>query len=928
MAPKLQAALDSAGGRASPGEGAPLLLIVAADDLRRLVADALPTGFRLLAAPDAATGLRDAEALRPNLVLLDAGLVGGATEGLVRSMRQSPELAATLVIAVTGQADDELRVRLLRAGAHDWLAKPFSPEELRARVANLFAVRQTNEAQARLASLVENAPDGIFVADLDARYTDVNEAGCRMLGYDRDELIGKTILDLILPEEVPKLAESKAQLLGGKVHVAEWKLRKKDGTYLPVEVSAKILADGRWQGFVRDISERARNEAALRRAQAISSGILLTSVYAIISIDRQQRVTMFNQGAERIFGYSAQEMLGAPLERLVAEKYHAALRKEVHDFLAGPATSHAMGTLRAPIFGQRKSGEEFPADAAISKVAIGDEVIGTVALRDVSEERRAETEQRVLAEVGAALTSLDPNQMLENVANVAVRSLADFSSLFLVRDESPKLKRVAAASKDPALAWSVDLLMTNPLQPRPEHIVWRAVETSKPVIQELTPEDYPGLAESPEHLRALLAGRPRSALAVPMILAGRCVGVLSLTSSGRPFDLRDLRLAEKIARRCVVFLENARLYRAEKQAVEARDQVLSLVAHDLRNPLNAIVLQAGLLRRHDGGPERRSLKSADAIAGAARRMNHIIEDLLDVTMLESGRFTLDRSALPVSELLEAIAAAQGPLVASHALRLELAVAPRLPEVWADRQRVFQIIENLVGNASKFTPSGGTITLGAASSGPEVRFWVSDTGSGIPPEHLPRLFDRFWQSDLHHRGAGLGLSIVKGIVDAHGGRLWVESTIGAGSTFTFTLPALGPAEEAPESFGRAREPEVGLKGSVLVAEDDTDVREALSALLESHGYQVDAVENGAEALERLRQAPAPTVIIIDLAMPVMDGWGFLAERSKDPAIERLPVIVASGQRGVEKRVAAQNASFLPKPVSEARLLELLGAARAS
>jgi signal transduction histidine kinase len=174
--------------------------------------------------------------------------------------------------------------------------------------------------------------------------------------------------------------------------------------------------------------------------------------------------------------------------------------------------------------------------------------------------------------------------------------------------------------------------------------------------------------------------------------------------------------------------------------------------------------------------------------------NH--DDLLDVTRLESGRLSIERERVSVSELVADCARAQMPLAARRSLALSFDVEPDLPDVSADRNRLLQVFENLVGNAVKFTPPGGSIALGAARAGEEVRFSVSDTGPGISEEYLPHLFDRFWQGTRERRhGAGLGLAIVKGIVETHGGRVWAESVPERGATFCFTIPIASPVTAA-------------------------------------------------------------------------------------------------------------------------------------
>jgi signal transduction histidine kinase len=172
-------------------------------------------------------------------------------------------------------------------------------------------------------------------------------------------------------------------------------------------------------------------------------------------------------------------------------------------------------------------------------------------------------------------------------------------------------------------------------------------------------------------------------------------------------------------------------------------------------------------------------------------MTRLIEDLLDLTRLEAGHLSVEPSQLSAQQIVMDAVEVQSSLVASASLEVQLDVAPGLPDVLADHDRALQVLENLIGNAVKFTKPGGKITLGAAPRDREVLFWVADTGVGIAAEDLPHVFERFWQvRKAQRRGAGLGLPIVKGVVEAHGGRVWVESALGRGSTFFFTLPAVG------------------------------------------------------------------------------------------------------------------------------------------
>jgi signal transduction histidine kinase len=185
----------------------------------------------------------------------------------------------------------------------------------------------------------------------------------------------------------------------------------------------------------------------------------------------------------------------------------------------------------------------------------------------------------------------------------------------------------------------------------------------------------------------------------------------------------------------------------------------------------------------------------EVIERAAKRMNRLIQDLLDVALMEAGQLTIERAQLSAVGLIVEAVDVQRPLASSSSLELRVEVETDVPDVLGDRDRLLQVFENLIGNAIKFTKAGGRITAGAASRDNEVVFWVADTGCGIASENLPRVFDRFWQATkVGRQGAGLGLPITKGIVEAHGGRIWVESTAGNGSTFFFTIPRVTAVQD--------------------------------------------------------------------------------------------------------------------------------------
>lgn len=651
-------------------------------------------------------------------------------------------------------------------------------------------------SEQRARALFESAPVGIFIADLDGWYTDVNVAACRILGYSREELVGQTVGYLLPPEDAPRLAAAKQHQLEGGVELGEWRLRRKDGTYMPVDLSANILPDGRWLAFWRDITERREAEVRLSLSEAKFSGIASISADAIISIDEEQRITFFNDGAERIFGYPRAEVLGAPLDVFLPENRRGVHRALVDGFAAGHATARRMGERGRSIVGRRKNGEEFPADAAISKLDLGGRRLLTVALHDITEQKRVELEERFLSEVGRVLaTTLDFDETVASVTRLALE-LADWCAILTVQEDG-SVRCLAVLSADPAKQPLAEALRS--LDRAPQDLVREVMASRTPgIVASINPEALQAMDD--EHRRLVEALGVASLMAIPLVAHGRVLGALIAVSATprRRFGPSDLRLLEGLGQRAALALENAQLYRTRQQAIEARDGVLAIVAHDLRNPLNTILLQAKVLQMYGQeltAPRRE--RFAEVVIHAAKQMDRLIKDLLDVTRMEAGGLPIACRAVTPGELLSAAVEEQKILATEAGLDLRVDAADDLPAVWADRERLLQVFGNLVGNALKFTPRGGCVTVGASGQGGNVLFRVEDTGCGIPEDLLPHVFNRFWQAKrVDRRGAGLGLAIARGIVEAHGGLISVESTPGHGTTFSFTVPVVAPSASTP------------------------------------------------------------------------------------------------------------------------------------
>ena len=643
--------------------------------------------------------------------------------------------------------------------------------------------------------------------DADLRCRFANHAYEQWFGVSPEALIGKHISELLGPLYQLNLPYIQGALRG-ETQEFERVIPSPVGGLPRHSLTNYIpdIAEGVVHGFfvlVTDISEVKRAGLALKESEARFSGIISISADAIISVDEDQRITIFNEGAEKIFGYAKVEVIGRDLGILLPARLHEAHRRHVAAFVAGEATSRPMGAPHMTIVGVRKNRDEFPAEASISKLDTGRKTLLTIALRDITERKRTEMEQQVLAEAGTVLAqSLNYKQTLTTIAELVVRHTGDLCIVDMIEDDA-RVRRLTVAHADPTKAAACEALAQLSLETG--HLVGGApLETKQALVfDDINPEVLEATGQDEDQLRALREIAPRSAIVVPLLSADRVLGYLVLASSRpRRYGAHDLRLLTELARRASLAIENARLYAAAQRATRARDDMMGIVAHDVRSPLQAIRLAAQVLERKlakagvaDGG------NNLENILLSVGRANRLIEDLLEITRIEAGAMALSCSVLAPLPVVSEGLDFQRLAAAEASLELRLEIAEELPAIWADRHRLLQVLENVIGNAIKFTPEGGRVTIAAAGRPGEIVFSVADTGTGIPPHSLPHVFDRFWQAERAERhGAGLGLPICKGIVEAHGGRIWVESTPDRGSTIFFTIPTATGAAPLPREPG--------------------------------------------------------------------------------------------------------------------------------
>jgi PAS domain S-box-containing protein len=556
----------------------------------------------------------------------------------------------------------------------------------------------------------------------------------------------------------------------------------------------------------RDITERRRAEQELRESEERFRGLAEAAVDGIL-IHQDGFVLDANPSLLRMLGYELDELVGINvLDVLVAPEWRDVVGRNMR----------AGSTARYEIEGIRKDGSRIAIEISGRSAMYRGQRARVVAIHDVTERKRAEEGARRLMEEQAARTaaeeaarrarflaeasrvldtSFDYHTTLAMLARLAVPEFADFCTVF-VREADETISGVGVAHVDPEKELLLRELVRvyvsrvdDGIAANPAVRAFR--DGSSTLIPEITDEGQELLLLSGEHRALIEQLRPRSLMVVPLRVGDRILGVLTLSTgeSDRHYGPDDLALAEELARRASLAVENARLFNAAGQATRDRDEMMAIVAHDLRNPLSTMSMAAQFLLDISGSEKTVERRNLEVIRRAADRMNRLIGDLLDVKRIESGRLTIEARPEDVIVVVCDAVEMVRPLANSSSLRLRPVFEKDLPRVLVDPARIQQVLSNLIGNAIKFTPSGGSITVRAASAPDGVRIAITDTGPGIAAEQLPHIFGRFWQGRrTDRRGLGLGLAIAKAIVEAHGGRIWVESQPGAGSTFFFTVPA--------------------------------------------------------------------------------------------------------------------------------------------
>ncbi len=841
----------------------------------------------------------------------------------------------------------------------------------------------------------------------------------KMLGYVVEEWLATPNfwLQIVHPDDKERAAREAREIFEGCVGgTSQFRWLAKDGRVLWVEAQSVVICDddGKpigMRGVTMDITERKRaeeNERFLAEASKLLSGSLdyettLASVARlivpqladwcavhIVEKDGQVRQLAVEhvdpakveraKELERRYPYDPNSSAGVAkvLRTGQPELYpeisdallETATRSEEHKRMISELEMRSAMIVPLLARGRRIGAITFASAESNRRYDEADLVLAedlarraALAVDNARLYRRAEDARKRLAFVAEAsatlASSLDYSTTIESVVRLAVPKFADWCIVDMVEPDG-RINRVAVAAADTEDERLLERLRTEYVptwnSPQPAARALRAGESI--LLNNLDAESLASTTSNDEHRKIIEKLAPKSIIAVPLIARTRTLGAITfvLSKSARDYTMDDVALAEDLANRAALAVDNARLYKEAQDALRSRDELLereqaaraeaeeanrakdeflATVSHELRTPLNAILGWAHMLRNKKFD-EATSARALETIERNAKSQAQLIEDILDVSRIITGKLRLDVQPIELAPIIEAAIDAVRPAADAKGIRLQVILDPRASPVSGDPNRLQQIVWNLASNAVKFTPKGGRVQVRLERVNSHVEIIVSDTGQGISEDFLPHVFDRFRQADAsstrHHGGLGLGLAIVRHLVEMHGGTVQAESEgEGKGATFIVKLPLIVAfsdkltAERAhPTTSGVTLLDDVpridGIR--VLVVDDERDTRDLLRVMIEQLGGEVKTCASSGEALSLLR-GWKPDVIVSDIEMPGEDGYEFIRKvRNSEVERERLtPAAALTAYARTEDRLRALSAGYqmhVAKPVEPAEL----------
>jgi PAS domain S-box-containing protein len=810
-----------------------------------------------------------------------------------------------------------------------------------------------SDLEKRLAALVDSAGDAIIGLDRHQTITSWNRGAERVFGYSSEDIVGQPALLLVPEEGHEEASEAFNRALDGQIvgHYQSLR-RRKDGGVIPVSLTLSPIqtAAGDVIGIsqiARDVSRDNHSQRAARRLAAIVEH----SDDAIVGKDLNGIVTSWNRAATRMFGYTAPEMIGRSIRVLIPADRQSEEDTVLAHIRRGEKVDH-FETIR-----QRKDGTTIPISLTTSPILDVDGVVvgASKIARDISERKAAEQERtRLLAaaqeqaaitaklnEVGAVVASgLNRAAIVQAVIDAATELTGAEFGAFFYNEREPESGdtyqrySLAGATKEAFAQF-----------PHP-----RATQIFAPTfhgqgilrLDDVTRD--PRFGQNPPYFGLPAGHLPvRSYLAVPVkTRSGDVLGGLFFGhSTAGKFTAQHEFLAAGIGSWAAVALENARLYLEARDASRLKDEFIATMSHELRTPLNAILGYARMMRAGLMIGDKQ-IRAIETIERNATSLTQIVEDVLDVSRIISGKMRLNVQQVDLPQVIHNALESVTLAAEAKGVRIESILDSGTGPVSGDPERLQQVVWNLVANAVKFTNRGDRIQVRLERVNSHTEVIISDTGAGISAEFLPHIFERFRQEDSGttraQGGLGLGLAIARHIVEMHGGSIEAASDgVGHGSTFRILLPLMivhgrtVDGERVHPQAERAGAPITipNLLGIRVVAvDDDSDALRLVKEIVEASGAEVWTSDSATGALE-LIAARRPDVLVADLGLPHMDGFELIA-RVRQLGDERLRNVAAAALTAYarsEDRAKALRSGFqlhLSKPIDPGELLAAIAA----
>ncbi len=551
---------------------------------------------------------------------------------------------------------------------------------------------------------------------------------------------------------------------------------------------------------------------------------------------------------------------------------------------------------------------------------------------DITDHKRAEQRSRFLADASAALAVLvDFDSTLQKVASLAVPDFADWATVDLL-DADGTLRRVAVSHVDPTkVQLAHELHGRFPPDPDAPQGLWHILRTGRPEhIIEITDDLLQQSIPDAEYLQIIRDLGLRSYIGVPLTVRGRTLGVITFISaeSGLLYETGDLAVAQDLANRASISIENSQLYKELREADRRKDEFLATLAHELRNPLAPIRNGLQVLRLA-GADESTAEQARTMMDRQLTQMVRLVDDLLDVSRITRNKLELRRERVPLATIVHSATETSRPLVEQGGHTLSVRLPPDLVYLDADPVRLAQVFSNLLNNSARYTEPGGRIELTAESNTDHVLIRVRDNGRGIPRAELERVFEMFAQVEGDRTqtqgGLGIGLTLVRRLVEMHGGSVGVHSDgLGLGSEFTVRLPTVADQQGRTLSTEASASRTKAVGRRILVVDDNPDSARSLGMLLKLLGNEIRTAGDGLEAIQAAEEF-RPELILLDIGLPKLDGYEACRRIRQQPWSKPMTIVALTGWGQQEDRRRSQEAGFdhhLVKPVDLPTLRQLL------